>query len=129
MGAVLICFADVRPSASFARSCMVKQKIRSTIVIALLSAAAGCSRSEPSAAIATPVESSPVRMTPRALALAKTKENAPVDVLIAALQTSLERNSERPDYWILLGRAWVRKARESSDSGFYLNADACATVA
>src|SRR6185437_14306524 len=30
------------------------------------------------------------------------------------------------DFWITLGRAWVEKARNSGDPGFYLHADACA---
>jgi tetratricopeptide (TPR) repeat protein len=32
------------------------------------------------------------------------------------------------DGWLMLGRAWVRRARESSDPGYYLHAEACADV-
>jgi tetratricopeptide (TPR) repeat protein len=32
------------------------------------------------------------------------------------------------DGWLLLGQAWVGQARESSDPGFYLHAEACADV-
>jgi tetratricopeptide (TPR) repeat protein len=32
------------------------------------------------------------------------------------------------DGFIMLGRAWVRRARESSDPGYYLHAEACADV-
>lgn len=35
----------------------------------------------------------------------------------------------KPAAWVELGRQWVRKARRSSDPGFYLNAEACAEVA
>ncbi|MFT3774863.1 MAG: tetratricopeptide repeat protein [Minicystis sp.] len=52
-----------------------------------------------------------------------------VDREIQRLQKSLETTAGLPDGWILLGRAWVRKARESSDPGYYLNAKACADVA
>ena len=33
------------------------------------------------------------------------------------------------DAWVVLGQAWVRKARETADPVYYLNADACATEA
>jgi tetratricopeptide (TPR) repeat protein len=65
----------------------------------------------------------------RALALAKLPGDAGVDRVISDLQRSAERNPAKVDYWILLGRAWVRKARESSDPGFYVNANACAEIA
>jgi tetratricopeptide (TPR) repeat protein len=35
---------------------------------------------------------------------------------------------QNDDGWILLGQAWVRRARETSDPGFYLHAAACADV-
>ncbi len=67
--------------------------------------------------------------TSRAMAMAKLSGDAGVDRIITNLQRSLEKNPGKVDYWILLGRAWVRKARESSDPGFYVNANACAEVA
>jgi tetratricopeptide (TPR) repeat protein len=45
------------------------------------------------------------------------------------MQQSVQRNPKKLDAWIVLGREWVRKARRSADPGFYLNADACATIA
>ena len=63
------------------------------------------------------------------LALAKTPGSAPVDKLITDMQAGAQRNPAKADFWILLGRAWVRKARESSDPGFYVNANACVDVA
>jgi tetratricopeptide (TPR) repeat protein len=33
------------------------------------------------------------------------------------------------DPWILLGRAWIRKARQTSDPGYHLNANACVDLA
>jgi tetratricopeptide (TPR) repeat protein len=67
--------------------------------------------------------------TNRALAMSKVAGASVVDQLIANLQRSADKNPAKVDYWILLGRAWVRKARESSDPGFYVNANACAEVA
>jgi tetratricopeptide (TPR) repeat protein len=65
----------------------------------------------------------------KTLALAAANGTTPVDTLIGSLQGSAKRNPGKIDWWILLGRAWVRKARESSDPGYYLNADACADIA
>jgi tetratricopeptide (TPR) repeat protein len=67
--------------------------------------------------------------TSRALAMAKLRGDAGVDRIVTDLQRSADRNPAKVDFWILLGRAWVRKARESSDPGFYVNANACAEIA
>jgi tetratricopeptide (TPR) repeat protein len=83
---------------------------------------------------ATPAgDTQEVRDPKRLLALAK--PTAPgarpqaVDALIEQTQKSLARNPKKVDFWVLLGRAWVRKAREQSDPGYYLNADAAADLA
>jgi tetratricopeptide (TPR) repeat protein len=65
----------------------------------------------------------------RALALAKLPGDAGIDRVITDLQRSVDKNPGKVDFWILLGRAWVRKAREASDPGFYVNAGACAETA
>jgi tetratricopeptide (TPR) repeat protein len=65
----------------------------------------------------------------RRLALAPTKENGPVDRRIAALAKVARSHPDRADVFVELGRAWIRKARETSDPGFFLNAGACADVA
>ena len=62
------------------------------------------------------------------LALQKTTSGSDVDRLIDAGQARAEKNPESADAWVLLGRAWVRKARESADPGYYLNAKACAAI-
>jgi tetratricopeptide (TPR) repeat protein len=64
----------------------------------------------------------------RALALAKLDRSTPIDREIELLQKRAEKLPKASDSWILLGRAWVRKARESTDPGFYLNASACADI-
>jgi tetratricopeptide (TPR) repeat protein len=65
----------------------------------------------------------------RRLALSKAEGNRPVDVEIQQLQKTLEAHPEISDTWVMLGRSWVRRARASSDPGYYLNAKACADVA
>ncbi len=64
-----------------------------------------------------------------ALALQKPPGSSLVDREIEVLERRLEKNPEPLDPWILLGRAWVRKAREAVDPGFFLNASACADIA
>lgn len=51
-----------------------------------------------------------------------------IDVKIRRLQGVAQSNPNKLDPWILLGRAWVQKARQESDPGFYKNANACADV-
>jgi tetratricopeptide (TPR) repeat protein len=63
------------------------------------------------------------------LALAPTKENALVDRRIAGLTKLAEAHPERRDIFVELGRAWIQKARETSDPGYFLHAGACADVA
>lgn len=45
------------------------------------------------------------------------------------LQHRLEKLSQKADLWVQLGRAWVKKARQSADPGYYLSANACAEIA
>jgi tetratricopeptide (TPR) repeat protein len=73
--------------------------------------------------------SEPVYTGPKKMALAKPAGTAPVDKLIGEAEKAAIHNPQKVDGWIVLGRAWVRKARETADPGFYLNADACAEVA
>jgi tetratricopeptide (TPR) repeat protein len=97
---------------------------------------AGCSKSQEPPAAAKPeaakatasVEESAVEKAKR-LALDKPKGSAQVDQVISDAQRAIDKNPKKVDWWIVLGRAWVRKARESADPGFYLNADACAEIA
>jgi tetratricopeptide (TPR) repeat protein len=63
------------------------------------------------------------------LALQPPHGSAAVDTLVASLQRATERNPGKGDLWVVLGRAWVRKARETTDPGFYLNAKAAADLA
>lgn len=67
--------------------------------------------------------------TSKRLALSTPGGALPLDREIEKLERALDKSPDKSDAWVLLGRAWVRKAREASDPGFYLNAKACADVA
>ena len=119
---------------------------RSCLTVALLaalavSAAAGCSersnaKAEPvAAAAAAPAGPASPAVDPDAslpanqrLALAASGGTTQADKSVAEAQKAVRDNRAKDDLWIMLGRAWVKKARESADPGFYLNADACAQV-
>jgi tetratricopeptide (TPR) repeat protein len=108
--------------------------------VAVLLALAGCSRTDPPAT--TPAQASSTAVAPPlgdkgdmgekadlALALATPHGTAAVDVTLTSLEASAQKNPRKADHWILLGRAWIRKARESSDPGYYAHADAAARIA
>jgi tetratricopeptide (TPR) repeat protein len=104
--------------------------------IACLALTAACTDSTPAppASSAAPSASHPPAATEprsngaRALALAKPGASTPIDKEIEALQKQAN-TLNKTDVWVSLGRAWVRKARESADPGYYLHANACAEVA
>lgn len=62
------------------------------------------------------------------LALQKPSGSTPLDKEIEILQKATEKNPDSMDPWILLGRAWARKARRTRDPGFWLNTDACTKI-
>jgi tetratricopeptide (TPR) repeat protein len=119
---------------------------RSCLTVALLAALSisapalvGCSdkspKAEPAAATApaapaggTAVEADASLPANQRLALAPSNGTTNADKGVTDAQKIVRENRAKDDLWILLGRAWVRKARESADPGFYLNADACAQV-
>lgn len=115
------------------RSCLT------VTLLAALSILAGCS--EPQKAPAPTPDPASVATTPKPaadpdanltkderLALAKPASDKGVDKTIADAQAAVRTNKNKDENWVVLGRTWVRKARESADPGFYLNADACANV-
>ncbi|MFO0723481.1 MAG: tetratricopeptide repeat protein [Myxococcota bacterium] len=63
------------------------------------------------------------------LAFAPPSGTPAIDQEILAGQKHVRDLPKKADYWVLLGRAWVKKARQSGDPGYYLNADACASAA
>lgn len=83
----------------------------------------------PLATTASVAATSDVRMsTARTLALSDPGGSSLADNEIRAYQGRLARAPQLVDSWVLLGRGWIRKARESTDPGFYLNARACGDV-
>jgi len=84
------------------------------------------SHDHPKAASATSATSPPPKPDRTALALAEVSGKSPTERRIRALEQRVRSHPQLDDGWILLGRAWVRRARESSDPGYYLHAEACA---
>ncbi len=64
----------------------------------------------------------------RALALSPAGGDRPVDREILRMQERLGHGPTADD-WVLLGQAWVQKARASGDSGLYLAAEGASTAA
>jgi tetratricopeptide (TPR) repeat protein len=114
--------------------------LRTALLLGFASLAAGCRDEAPpapkppvkTADTASPAASlgseSPLT-TARRLALSDPGGSQVVDLEIKQLQKGLGAHPEVADTWVLLGRAWVRKARGSSDPGYYLYAKASADVA
>jgi tetratricopeptide (TPR) repeat protein len=103
-------------------------------LVALLSlfALAGCTKDEPVVDVVAPgplAAELPGEPADRALALFAVQGDSAVDVDIRDLQEKLKQLPKKHDYWVLLGEAWVKKARQSFDPGFYLHADGAAKVA
>jgi tetratricopeptide (TPR) repeat protein len=108
------------------------------LALAACAAVFACSHAEekqakpPAPAAAAPAarvaESPSSTKTARVLALSEIRGATPVDVQLRAAQEMCKKLPDIRDHWIALGRLWVRKARESADPGFYLNAKACADV-
>src|SRR4051812_29341774 len=95
-----------------------------TLAIFQGACSAGASAPTP-ASTSAPISTSSPSPTLK-LSLAKTDGSSPVDREIERLERASERAPDKADGWIRLGQAWVRKAREAADPGFYLNAKACA---
>lgn len=100
---------------------------RTTAPLTLLLCAAltACSQ-RPSPPPASPP---PQKSERELLALAPPAGTAAIDVELKAAQRRVQDLPKKADGWVMLGRAWVKKARQSGDPGYYLNADACAESA
>ncbi|NUO47718.1 MAG: tetratricopeptide repeat protein [Polyangiaceae bacterium] len=104
--------------------------IQGSVVLALallLSACDGPPRADAATATAPPpaATASPAANAEHALATADPGGDAAVDQLIRSYVAAAKK-SDRAEDWVLLGRAWIRKARETADAGYYLHARACA---
>jgi tetratricopeptide (TPR) repeat protein len=112
-------------------------RCRSGFFAALLAGllAAGCDSSEaaeaqlpPASASVASVQQSVDGDPTMLLVMADPGAQEPVDQLIRKLQQTVSQTQKIESY-VLLGRAWVRKSRETADAGFYLHAKACADAA
>src|SRR5436190_705255 len=92
-----------------------------TVLVVLGCSLLGCgskpaSRSEPSQWAADDLPGTP---DARRIALGQPQGTTAADALIVELQGRAMRNPKQLDHWIALGRAWIRKAREAADPGYY----------
>jgi tetratricopeptide (TPR) repeat protein len=71
----------------------------------------------------------PISEPARVACLADPVGNTPLDADIRKHQKQINAYTEPTQYWLQLGRDWVRKARIASDPGFYINVDACVEMA
>jgi tetratricopeptide (TPR) repeat protein len=104
--------------------------MRLPLAFAALALVAGCHRSERPAGTTTThaAEPEPALSPSMRLALQKLTDASAATRVVEAAQQEAQMNPAKDEAWVVLGRAWVRKARESGDPGFYLNADACASI-
>jgi len=63
------------------------------------------------------------------LALGPVRGTTSSDTALTQLQALAKAKPGEVDSWILLGRAWVKKARESAEPQHFANANACAEMA
>ena len=63
------------------------------------------------------------------MCLADPVGKTPLDADIRKQQAQVKVFAGQAQYWLQAGRGWVRKARMTTDPGFYLNVDACVEMA
>src|SRR5262245_35857547 len=98
------------------------------LVLAALALSAACQ--DPRASSAVRPSSPPTTAgEARALCTWQAEGKEVVDRQMAELRATAVRSPGKLDAWILLGRAWVRKARETQAPEYYQNAAACADLA
>ena len=114
------------------RTCLIFSLLAAMTVLVGCSETRGSAKPEPAAqaaaAVATPADADAKLPKNQRLALAPLAGANLADKAVTELQKVARANPAKDESWIMLGRSWVRKARESADPGFYLNADACAEV-
>jgi tetratricopeptide (TPR) repeat protein len=64
----------------------------------------------------------------RALCTTEIPPTAPADARLRNLSLATTKHPSSADAWLALGFGWVGKARASADPGFFLHADACASI-
>jgi tetratricopeptide (TPR) repeat protein len=87
----------------------------------------GCSQEQKGASAAsTPAKAMRESQT---LCLADVAGTTPVERDLQRAQSAARLLPGHADNWVAVGRGWVRKARLSTDPGFYVNVDGCANEA
>jgi tetratricopeptide (TPR) repeat protein len=94
---------------------------------------AGCkdraSSTEPTAAPVAVSDATSEHAQAERLCLADPGGKLPLDDEIRKLSEMARKLPNKLDSWVILGRAWLRKARNSSDPGYYTNVTKCADMA
>ena len=105
-------------------------KPATSLLIAFVACA--CSRTPtgdaPAPSASATTSPAPPMSVARRLGLQAPSGKSAVDRQIEEAQKGLGKLPDKVDLWIVLGRLWVRKARDTADPGFYSNAGACAEV-
>jgi tetratricopeptide (TPR) repeat protein len=95
----------------------------------------GCRRDCSAAPVAQPSAAAPAHRhggaaadvsEQEALAFMPAGGTGPADRAVRRAQDAVRRTPRLAAAWIALGQRWVQKARNTTDPGYYLNADACA---
>lgn len=105
-------------------------------IVPLLLLLAACKSRAPEGSAAPPASASAAVAAPSAsaettnhrLAFQPPGGSGRADPQVVRHQEAVKR-LPKLENWVLLGRVWVQKARESADPGYYLNAGACADEA
>lgn len=110
---------------------MTRERLVLAVVSVGLVLGAACQKAAPTrvAAAGVVAEAMDGAVAEQRLALLPVQDARPVDVLIRGLQERARRQPTKLDTWITLGQAWVRKAREAAEPGYYKNAEACSAIA
>jgi tetratricopeptide (TPR) repeat protein len=104
-------------------------KIPSTVLVVFLSLIA-CDKSSPGERKGVTVPAAVSQPSgDHALCTTDTRDKGTVDSTLREATRAATKRGDSADAWVTLGRAWVTKARVSMDPGFYLHANACASIA
>ena len=113
----------------------VEARMRTALIVVAGFALLGCEKKDtggqaaPLPSASAPSSPTEVLSPARRLALAPPGGSSFTDKLVSEGQRAVTKFPAKTDYWVTLGRFWIRKARESADPGYYENADACAAAA
>ena len=107
---------------------------KAAFALLLLAAPTACAKGKegapPSASALASTAAAPARDELHVIALnVPSAPQTHVEQTLVLLAKAAEAHEDKIEPWVKLGEAWVARARESSDPGFYVNAKACADIA